>query len=366
LVAQWKKPYSVQAGGTVLTRARLSSLQLFVLLLSCVVALYFLLQRKLPPFERGDHGGVVLAQVHAAGAAAGPSVAGCPVFPADNVWNTPVDRLPKDAHSADYLEVMRPGSKLHPDFGSDLDSGIPFAVIPTSTKHVPVDFEYRDDSDLGNYPIPPDAPIEGGPHAKDGTDRHVVLIESQRCILYELFAAQRPGAGGRWKAASGIKMDLTSNGLRTADKTSADAAGLPILPGLVRYEEVAAGEIRHAIRFTTTRTQAAYVWPARHFASPHRDAKFPPMGERFRLRADFDASGYPKADQVIIMALKKYGILLADNGGDMYISGVPDKRWNDSDLHKLTEIKAADFEAVDESDLQMLADSARVDPVSTR
>lgn len=340
---------------------RLTAVQRFVLGIVAVFAIYAVLQRKLPPFEQGDHGTVVLAQNQRAGTATGPTIGGCPVFPADNVWNTPVDGLPKDQRSAAYIEVMRPITKLHPDFGSDLYSGIPFAVIPPSTPHVPVKFEYHDDSDLGNYPIPPNAPIEGGPQAKEGTDRHVVLVEAERCLLYELFAAKKL-SNGAWEAASGIKMDLTSNALRTADKTSADAAGLPILPGLVRYEEVAAGEIRHALRFTTTRTQAAYVWPGRHFASPHRDPNFPPMGERFRLRADFDASSYPKADQVIITALKKYGMLLADNGGDMYISGVPDKRWDDTDLHKLSNIKASDFEAVDESSLQMLADSARADP----
>ncbi|AFL89050.1 hypothetical protein Terro_2814 [Terriglobus roseus DSM 18391] len=343
--------------------SKLSSSQTFVLGLAAVVALYFLLQRKLPPFEMGDHGSIVLAQKQSGREATGPTIDGCPVFPASNVWNTPIDALPKDPRSAAYLEVMRPISRLHPDFGTDSSYGIPFTVVPPTTRRIPIDFEYHDDSDLGNYPIPPDAPIEGGAHPKDDGDRHVIVIEAQRCMLYELFSAKKL-SDGKWKAASGIRMDLESNSLRPLDKTSADAAGLPILPGLVRYEEVASGEIRHALRFTTTRTQAAYVWPARHFASPHRDANFPPMGERFRLRADFDASGYPAADKVIITALKKYGMLLADNGGDMFISGVPDKRWNDDELHKLTNIKASDFEAVDETSLQMLDDSARADPLS--
>lgn len=346
-----------------MTRNTLHPALKFVLLLAAIGAAYKLLQRKLPPFVQGDHGSVVMAQDRKP-AHTEPEIAGCPVFPADNVWNTAVDHLPKDPRSAAYIEIMRPINRLHPDFGSDLNSGIPFTTISPETPHVPVDFEYRDDSDLGNYPIPSDAPIEGGPHAKDDGDRHVILVERQRCLLYELFAAKKEG--GRWKAGSGIKMDLTSNALRPEGKTSADAAGLPILPGLLRYEEVASGEIHHAIRFTTTRTQAAYIWPARHFASPHRDANFPPMGQRFRLRADFDASTYPKADQVIIAALKRYGIILADNGGDMYISGVPDKRWNDDDLHKLTAIKASDFEAVDETSLQMLADSGRADPKASR
>jgi hypothetical protein len=228
---------------------------------------------------------------------------------------------------------------------------------------VPVDFEYHDDSDLGHYPIPANAPIEGGAHPKEEGDRHVIVVESQRCLLYELFAAKKLN-DGHWKAASGVRMDLQSNALRAADKTSADAAGLPILPGLIRYDEVASGEIRHAIRFTTTRTQAAYVWPARHFASPHHDANFPPMGERFRLRSNFDASAYPAADQVIIAALKRYGMILADNGGDMYLSGVPDERWDDDALRKLSNIRASDFEAVDETSLQMLGDSARADPLA--
>lgn len=348
-----------------MSNVRFNATGTVILGLAAIAAIYSLLQRKLPPFETGDHGTVVLAQKHSARDQSGPSIGGCPVFPVDNVWNTPVDGLPKDPRSAAYLEVMRPINRLHPDFGTDPAFGIPFTTTPPNTPRVPIEFEYRDDSDLGNYPIPPNAPIEGGAHPKDDGDRHVIVIETQRCLLYELFAAKKL-SDSRWRAAAGIRMDLQSNTLRPADKTSADAAGLPILPGLVRYEEVASGEIRHALRFTTTRTQAAYVWPARHFASPHRDPNFPPMGERFRLRADFDVSGYSAADKVILTALKRYGMILADNGGDMYLSGVPDKRWNDDELHKLSNIKAADFEAVDETSLQMLGDSARADPLSIK
>jgi hypothetical protein len=184
-------------------------------------------------------------------------------------------------------------------------------------------------------------------------------------MLAELFAAERL-PDNTWKAAAGIRMDLTSNGLRADSLTSGDAAGLPILPGLVRYDEVASGEIRHALRFTLPKTQKAHVWPARHDASNITDPKYPPLGERFRLRADFDISGFSKTNQVILTALKRYGMFLADNGSAWFVSGVPDPRWNDDDLHNLQHAKGSDFEAVDESDWQYLGASGRVDPVSLR
>lgn len=319
------------------------------------IALYFIFR----PQPIGNE--VSNAPAYAAGqhSAVGPTIASCPVFPADNVWNTPIDKLPKDAKSDTYIGTIGNLHKLHPDFGANLQGGIPFSILPVGTKPVRVDFEYRDDSDLGNYPIPANALIEGGP-SSDG-DRHIILIDQQRCILYELFAV-RPQPDGSWKAGSGIKMDLTSNALRPDGKTSADAAGLPIFPGLVRYDEVASGEIRHALRFTVPKTQAAHIWPATHQASRIKDPAYPPMGLRLRLRADFDVSGYSKTNQVILNALKHYGMILADNGGPLFISGAPDTRWNDDDLHKLTNVKGEDFEAVNESDLQMMADSARVDP----
>lgn len=289
----------------------------------------------------------------------GPMLYGCPLFPADNVWNTTIDKLPKDAHSDVYIQTMGPGKPLHPDFGAN--GGIPFAEVPAGTKRVKVDFDYRDQSDLGNYPIPPNAPIEGGPNA-DG-DRHVILVQPGFCMLYELFAA-RPQPDGTWKAGSGIKMDLTDNALRTDGYTSTDAAGLPILPGLVRYDEVASGVIRHALRFTVPQTQAAHIWPARHDASKLKGANYPPMGVRLRLRANFDITPFSKSNQVILTALKHYGMILADNGSAFYISGAPDRRWDDDDLHRLNGVRGSDFEVVDEGDLQMEPDSGRVDPKS--
>ncbi|MBS1815506.1 MAG: hypothetical protein JSS87_11570 [Acidobacteria bacterium] len=319
------------------------------------IILYFIYR----PQPIGNEGSSLSAYAAGHSAKSGPTLAGCPVFPADNVWNTPVDKLPKDVKSDVYLGTMGNMHKLHPDFGADLRSGIPFSIIPAGTRPVRVEFEYRDDSDLGDYPIPSNALIEGG-SSSDG-DRHIILIDQQRCMLYELFNAH-PQPDGTWKAGSGIKMDLTSNALRADGKTSADAAGLAILPGLVRYDEVASGEIRHALRFTVPKTQAAHIWPATHQASRIKDTEFPPMGLRLRLRADFDVSGYSKTNQVILNALKRYGMILADNGGPFFISGAPDTRWSDDDLHKLTNVKGEDFEVVNESDLQMMGDSGRVDP----
>jgi hypothetical protein len=313
-----------------------------------------------PPFEQGAHNSIVQASTDATRSDQ-PHIGSCPVFPETNVWNTPIDKLPVDAHSKDYVESIGAQRPVHPDFGSDLETGIPYTLIPPGTKRVPISFEYRDDSDLGTYPIPPDAPIEGGAQSKG--DRHILIVDERRCLLYEIYDAH-PGTRGAWTAGSGIVMDLTSNALRPEGKTSADAAGLPILPGLVRYDEVEAGQINHALRFTVQRTQAAWVWPARHKASRSTDQHLVPMGQRFRLRANFDISKYSKPNQVIMIALKKYGMFIADNGSSMFISGVADKRWNDSDLHKLGDMKAADFEAVDESGWQMMTDSARVDPLA--
>lgn len=319
--------------------------------------------KRFPPYELGVHGQVIAGELAGADAG-GPRVGNCPVFPRDNVWNMPIDKLAKDQRSDAYIESIGVDRKVHADFGSDLKGGIPFSEVPAGTRPVPVTFEYRDDSDLGNYPIPENAPIEGG-GGSGGGDRHVVVIDLRRCVLYEMFDSH-PLPGGERKAGSGIKMDLTSNALRESGKTSADAAGLPIFPGLVRYDEVTAGEINHALRFTIPHTQGAFIWPARHRASGITDLRTPPMGVRFRLRRDFDVSGYSKANQVILTALKRYGMFLADNGSSIFISGVPDKRWDDSDLHKLGKVTGADFEAVDESGWQMLADSARVDPLALK
>jgi hypothetical protein len=307
----------------------------------------------------------VLSQEARAGSAkgGGPTIGGCPNFPADNVWNMRVDKLKVDAHSSDYVTKIGPDKKLHPDFGTNPGGGIPITFIHSNQKRVKVAFAYSDDSDLGNYPIPPDAKIEGN---NDPTgDRHILLVDTDRCELLELFDVTKL-PDGTWKAGSGIQMDLTSNALRTEGKGSADAAGLPILPGLVRYDEVAAGEIRHALRFTAPQTQRAYVWPARHYASPRTDPTFPPMGARFRLKADVDISKYSKSNQVILTALKRYGMILADNGGPWFLTGSPDPRWIDDDVVKLFAIKGSDFEAVDESEWPYIRDSGRVDPMAGR
>ncbi len=331
-----------------------------ILLVAAVLAWYG--WKKMPPYQRGVHTAEAKA-LTSPSAGNGPHIGNCSILPKDNVWNTPVDRLRRDQRSDVYLASIGLTHKVHPDFGTDPTYGIPFTEVPSGTRLSPVEFTYHDDSDLGSYPIPPNPPIEGGAHSK--TDRHILMIDLQRCFLYELLAAevQRDGS---WKADAGVRIDLTSNALRAEGKTSADAAGLPILPGLVRYDEVISGEINHALRFTVPRTQAAYIWPARHKASNSTDANLPPMGLRLRLRADFDISKYSKSNQVIMMALKRYGMFLADNGGPMFITGVADKRWDDGDLRKLGEMTTVDFEAVDESAWQMLPDSGRVDPVERK
>ena len=312
------------------------------------------LERGTPATENA----VVEAQAGEAGK--GPALAGCPMFPADNVWNVAVDGLPKDPKSDAYIAGIGPAKPVHPDFSSNPLYGIPYMVIPAGTRPAVTHFEYREESDLANYPIPPGAPVEGG--GAPGNDRHILLLDPRRCLLFEVFAAD-PQKDGSWKAGSGIRIDLTSQGLRPEGWTSADAAGLPILPGLVRYDEVASGEIRHALRFTVPHTRNEYVWPARHMASHDSNPNLPPMGERFRLRADFDVSKFSKTDQVIMVALKRYGMFLADNGSAMFLSGAPDKHWDDSDLKRLNAMKTSDFEAVDETELEMTSSSARVDPL---
>jgi PKD repeat protein len=291
-------------------------------------------------------------------------VAGCDVFPADNVWNTPIDALPVDANSAAYVATIGTSAYVHADFGSGewppgsgSPIGIPYVDVPSTQPGVIVTFEYDDESDPSPYPIPPDAPIEGGPDS-DG-DRHVLVVDRDDCVLYELFYA-RPQTDGSWTAGSGAVFDLDSHALRPDGWTSADAAGLPILPGLVRYEEVASGEIRHALRFTAPQTRRAYVWPARHYASSHTGLQYPPMGQRFRLRANFDISGFSPEVQVILQALKTYGMMLADNGSAWYISGAPDERWDNDALHELHQVHGSDFEAVNVSSLMVDPNSGQV------
>jgi hypothetical protein len=293
-----------------------------------------------------------------------PELAGCTVFPADNVWNAPVDILPLDAHSDAYIATIGANSYVHADFGSGewppgsgAPIGIPYVDVPASQPEVAVTFDYFDESDPGPYPIPTDAPIEGGPSSEG--DRHVLVLKREDCILYEMFYAF-PQGDGSWHAGSGAVFDLNSNALRPAGWTSADAAGLPILAGLVRYDEVAAGEITHALRFTAPDTRDDYVWPARHEASDLTGTQYPPMGQRFRLKASVDISGFSPEVQVILRAMKKYGIILADNGSAWFISGVPDERWDNDDLHDLHQLHGSDFEAVDESLLMIDPDSGQV------
>ncbi len=285
----------------------------------------------------------------------------CPLLPEDNIWNAPIDTLPLDAHSGAYVSSIGAGAVVHADFGSGTWNGgpigIPFASVPGSQPAVPIHYTaYGAESDPGPFPIPADAPVEGG-STSDG-DRHVLVVDRDNCVLYELYRAFLQ-ADGSWNADSGARYDLRSNALRPAGWTSADAAGLPIFPGLVRYDEVVAGEIAHAIRFTVPQTRQAYVWPARHYASSSSDPALPPMGQRFRLKAGVDISGFSGPVQVILRAMKKYGIILADNGSAWYISGVPDERWDNDMLHELDAITGSDFEAVDCSALMIDPDSGQ-------
>jgi hypothetical protein len=290
-----------------------------------------------------------------------PTIAGCPIFPADNIWNTPIDQLPVDSSSSAYIASIGATTGLHPDFGTIWEGtpiGIPYNIVPGNQPQVNITFDYFDESDPGPYPIPPYPEIEGG----DGSsgDRHILVLDKDNCILYETFYSW-PQEDGSWRAGSGAVYDLQSNALRPSGWTSADAAGLPLLPGLVRYDEAASGEITHALRFTVKNTRKAFIWPARHYASSLTSTNYPPMGQRFRLKAGFDVSGFSPEVQVILRALKKYGMLLADNGSNWYISGAPDSRWNDDNLvSELRLVKGSDFEAVDESSLMVDPDSGQV------
>jgi len=278
--------------------------------------------------------------------AGSPTIDGVPIFPNDNPWNTDISQYPVHPNSGAYIASIGTEGHLHADFGSFWEGepiGIPYVVVGAGQPLVPVSFEYADESDPGPYPIPPDAPIEGGPDSEG--DRHVLVLDRDARKLYELYDAHP--SDGSWTAGSGAVFDLTSNALRPEGWTSADAAGLPVLPGLVRYEEVAAGEIRHAVRFTCRRTQRAYVHPATHWASSSTDPNLPPMGLRVRLRGDYDISGFPQPVRVILSALKRYGMILADNGSDWYITGTHDTRWDDEVLGAIAGVPGSAFEAVD-------------------
>jgi len=277
----------------------------------------------------------------------------CQLFPRDNPWNQRVDSTPLHPNSDAIVRSIGTGETVHADFGSGRYEGgpigIPYTTVSKRQKRVRVSFEYADESDRGPYPIPRNAPIEGG-RSSDG-DRHVIVVDRDRCKLYELFAAY-PRSGGRsWRAGSGAIWSLKSNRVRPEGWTSADAAGLPILPGLARYEEVRGGRIDHALRFTVSRSRRAFVYPARHFASDDDSPDLPAMGQRLRLKASFDESRYPKQSRIVLRALKEYGMIVADNGSDWFISGAPSSGWDNDDLHSLGGVKGSDFEVVDESAL---------------
>jgi hypothetical protein len=281
-----------------------------------------------------------------------PAAPKCPIFPATNAWNERVDNLPVAPDSARLIASIGLDAGMHADFGSGLwdggPIGIPFDVVGKRTPRSRVSFEYADESNRVPYPIPRSVHIEGGRNATG--DRHAILLDRDACKLYELYALY-PTASGGWRAGSGAVWNLRSNALRPAGWTSADAAGLPIFPGLARYDEVARGAIDHALRFTAPRTRRAYVYPARHYASDSTDPSLPPMGLRVRLKASFDVSGFPRQARIVLTALKRYGMILADNGSPWYVSGAPDPRWSNDQLHSLGRVTGSDFEVVDTSSL---------------
>jgi hypothetical protein len=274
-----------------------------------------------------------------------PVVGGCSIFPANNWWNEDISKYPLDPRSAQYIAAL-PGN-LHPDFGQDPDYGIPFNIVPSTQKRVPVSFYYASQSNPGPYPIPPDAQIEGG--RKANGDRHVLVLQKGTCRLYEMWAAYPIDGGKRWRAGSGAIFPLDTNKLRPNGWTSADAAGLPILPALVKCAEVKAGSIDHALRVTFASTQEGYIHPATHYASNSRDPSLPPMGLRLRMKAAYDISHITGQAHVIAVAMKKYGMLVADNGSNWYFQGEGGKAsscWNDNDLDQLKNVPGTAFEVV--------------------
>lgn len=298
---------------------------------------------------------VVDTAVPSAPSGNGPILANCPMFPANNIWNTPVDSLPIHAMSDAWIDNIGRDEGLHMDFGSGESDGgligIPYNIVSgSSVSQYTVEFYYPDESDLDPYPIP-DIPL-----MEFGSDHHILVVDTDTCMLYEIFDASFDS--GNWSGGGGAIWDLNSNTLRPDTWTSADAAGLPILPGLIRYDEVAAGEIRHTIRFTVEET-AGYIWPARHQTSDPQDG-IPPLGALFRLKADYDISSFSPEMQVILQAMKTYGIILADNGTDWFVSGVPDDRWDNDMLHELDVLTGNDFDAVDTSVLMVDPNSGAV------
>ncbi len=274
----------------------------------------------------------------------GPRINGCQVFPGDNAWNQEIASAPVHPLSSQIVNhIQAVGTdSLHPDFGENLAYGIPYIVVPASQPLVPITYTaYGDESDPGPFPIPLNAPVEGG------SDRHVLVVQEGTCQLYELFVGRPTGPGPGWLAASGAKFDLNTGALRPVGWTSADAAGLPILPGLVRYDEVASGFIGHAIRVTFSETQRGFVLPATHFASDDPDPTLPAMGMRLRLRADFDVAGLTGQAKVIATAMQRFGLIVADNGSNWFFQGAPALGWDDDDLNQLKSIPGTAFEVVD-------------------
>jgi hypothetical protein len=282
-----------------------------------------------------------------------PGARACPVFPKNNHWNLRVDRLPVHANSDAIVRSIGVDETMHADFGSGLYEGgpigIPFVTVGKRQPRVPVSFTYASESDRGPYPLPPNARIEGGRDA-DG-DRHVIVVDRARCRLYELFSAYPQDGGSHWTAGSGAIWNLRSNRLRPRSWTSADAAGLPILPGLARFNEVKRGRIDHALRFTAAQTRRAFVYPARHFASDLTDPDLPAMGQRLRLKRGYDIAGFPRQTRIVLRALKRYGMILADNGAPWFVSGAPHRGWDNDDLHSLHRVPGSAFEVVDTSGL---------------
>jgi hypothetical protein len=277
-------------------------------------------------------------------ALAAPPTSNCPLFPASNVWNKRVDGLPVASNSKTMVATIGRDRPFHPDFGSYLGYGIPYNVVGSLTPRRTVHFTYDDESDHVGYPIPQSPKIEAG------SDRHLLMWDTADCRLYELFDARKTTSG--WRAGSGATWDLTSNALRPNGWTSADAAGLPILPGLVRYEEIQAGAINHAIRFTAPLTRNAHIYPARHHAGSGWSTSLPPMGLRVRLKGWYDTSGYSPRMRIILRAMKRYGLILADNGSPWFFSGSSDTRWDDDELNELKDLRGSNFEAVDTSGLR--------------
>ena len=285
----------------------------------------------------------------------------CPSFPADNVWHSDVSRLPVHRRSAAWMASTGASSRrLHPDFGSSDNPaapyGIPYISVAGSHPKVPVSFEYAEESDKVRYPLGADTKVEGGRNS--GGDMHAIEIDRVTCTLYETFATTQDAAG-RWHAGSGAVWNLRSNALRPQGLTSADAAGLPIFPGLLRRDEVRAGKVDHAIRFTVARTDRSYVWPARHQAGAARDANLPPMGARFRLKASYDISRLRPDTQVVLRAMKKHGLILADNGSNWFFQGEAVTNWDNAFLGELKAIPASAFEAVDAAALMIVVDSGQ-------